>query len=93
MAPAASPPPAASTPIPRTRLIGREAERDAARGWLLAEAVPVLTPAGTHMVGRTMHLFRIDGGAIVEQWSAGWEWLESLIEQRGPGASNPLIAG
>lgn len=32
-------------------------------------------PAGTHVVGRTMHLFRIADGQISEEWSAGWEWL------------------
>ena len=48
-------------------------------------------PAGTHVVGRTMHLFRIDGGQIAEQWSAGWEWLLPLIDRRGPGAANPLM--
>ena len=47
--------------------------------------------AGTHLVGRTMHLFRIDAGQITEQWSAGWDWLEPLIERRGPGAANPLM--
>jgi predicted SnoaL-like aldol condensation-catalyzing enzyme len=35
-------------------------------------------PAGTHVVGRTMHLFRISNGQIIEQWSAGWDWLAQL---------------
>jgi predicted SnoaL-like aldol condensation-catalyzing enzyme len=48
-------------------------------------------PGGTHLVGRTMHLFRIAGGQIAEQWSAGWEWLDPFVEQRGPGESNPLM--
>jgi predicted SnoaL-like aldol condensation-catalyzing enzyme len=50
-------------------------------------------PAGMHLVGRTMHLFRIDGGVIVEQWSAGWEWLGPLTEQDGQAMSNPLMTG
>ena len=35
-------------------------------------------PAGTHVVGRTMHVFRITNGQIVEQWSVGWDWIGSL---------------
>jgi non-specific serine/threonine protein kinase len=40
-------------PIPRTRLIGRETERAAARALLLDEAVPLLTLTGTGGVGKT----------------------------------------
>ncbi|MEZ4562952.1 MAG: LuxR C-terminal-related transcriptional regulator [Thermomicrobiales bacterium] len=42
-------------PIPhaRTRLIGREAEREMARAFLLAEAVPLLTLTGPGGVGKT----------------------------------------
>lgn len=32
-------------------------------------------PAGTHLEGQTMHLFRINQDQIIEQWAAGWEWL------------------
>jgi predicted ATPase/DNA-binding CsgD family transcriptional regulator len=42
-----------SVPIPRTRLIGREAERAAARSLLLEEAVPLLTLTGMGGVGKT----------------------------------------
>src|SRR5215218_10547074 len=40
-------------PIPRTRLIGREAERANARKLLLDEAVPLLTLTGPGGVGKT----------------------------------------
>jgi predicted ATPase/DNA-binding CsgD family transcriptional regulator len=40
-------------PIPRTRLIGRDAEREAARTFLLDAAVPLLTLTGPGGVGKT----------------------------------------
>jgi non-specific serine/threonine protein kinase len=42
-----------SIPIPRTRLIGREVEREAARKLLLDEALPLLTMTGPGGVGKT----------------------------------------
>jgi predicted SnoaL-like aldol condensation-catalyzing enzyme len=30
-------------------------------------------PKGTHLVGMTLHLFRLSDDHIVEAWSAGWE--------------------
>ena len=47
-------------------------------------------PAGTHVVGRTMHIFRIANGQIIEQWSTGWEWLAQLGYRSVPRPTNPL---
>jgi len=49
-------------------------------------------PAGTHLVGRTMHLFRIANDQIIEQWSVGWEWLMGRSYRPTPRARNPLTA-
>src|SRR5437763_2545307 len=53
MAASASVPLLGTPLIPRTRLIGREAERLAARSFLLEEAVPLLTLTGPGGVGKT----------------------------------------
>ena len=45
--------PSRETPIPRTRLIGRDAERGNARVFLTEEAVPLLTLTGPGGVGKT----------------------------------------
>src|ERR671910_351079 len=42
-----------SLPIPRTRLIGREIERETACALLLEDAVPLLTLTGPGGVGKT----------------------------------------
>jgi predicted ester cyclase len=48
-------------------------------------------PAGTHVVGRTMHHFRIVNGQISEQWSVGWEWLTQRDRVSTARPGNPLI--
>src|SRR5437763_13734565 len=53
MAASASVPLLGTPLIPRTRLIGREAERLAARSFLLEEAAPLLTLTGPGGVGKT----------------------------------------
>lgn len=50
-------------------------------------------PGGTHLMGRTMHLFRIAGGQIVEQWSVGWGWLDPVVEGLERAEQNPLMSG
>jgi predicted SnoaL-like aldol condensation-catalyzing enzyme len=50
-------------------------------------------PAGTHVVGRTMHCFHLANGQIVEQWSVGWDWLDKLTGRPAPRPGNPLIVG
>jgi hypothetical protein len=47
-------------------------------------------PAGTHLIGHTLHVFRLAQGQVVEQWSAGWEWLTRLL-QDSPPVANPLV--
>lgn len=46
-------------------------------------------PAGMHIVGRTMHLFRLAGGQISEQWNAGWEGPSKPSQHMSP-IANPL---
>ena len=53
MVSAASDSPSDALPGPRTRLIGRETERVAARGLLLDDGVPLLTLTGPGGVGKT----------------------------------------
>lgn len=47
-------------------------------------------PAGTHIAGQTMHLFRLEQGQIIEQWSVGWDWMDDEWLQAPSASANPL---
>jgi predicted ester cyclase len=46
-------------------------------------------PAGSHVVGRTMHVFQIEHDQIVAQWSVGWEWMPRDVSVSPP-VANPM---
>jgi steroid delta-isomerase-like uncharacterized protein len=35
---------------------------------------------GKQAMGTVAHIFRIEDGKIVEEWSGGWEWLDHLTQ-------------
>jgi predicted ATPase len=72
---AATGPPPGSLPHSRTRLIGRDHERAAARAFLLDEAVPLLTLTGPGGVGKTRLALAIAHEAI-EDFADGVVWVD-----------------
>ena len=77
----------ASFPLPRTRLIGREAERATARAFLLEEAVPLLTLTGPGGVGKTRLALAIAAGRGCRTSPMAWSgsiWRRSPIRPWSP---------
>jgi predicted ATPase/DNA-binding CsgD family transcriptional regulator len=62
-------------PTPRTRLIGREPERAAARALLLDDAVPLLTLTGSGGVGKTRLALAVAGDAA-RHFADGVVWVD-----------------
>src|SRR5829696_1554239 len=79
-----------SVPIPRTRLIGREAEIAAAHVFLLEDAVPLLTLTGPGGVGKTRLALAI-AQDVAEHFADGIVWVD-LASVVDPGVVAATVA-
>jgi non-specific serine/threonine protein kinase len=77
-------------PFPRTRLIGRDDERAAARTLLLADAVPLLSLTGPGGVGKTRLALAI-ADDVDEQFADGVAWVD-LAPLSDPTLVAPTVA-
>ena len=75
MVAAAAEPLAGSLPLPRTRLIGREAQRSTAKALILQDTVPLLTLSGTGGVGKTRLALAV-AADVADQFADGITWVD-----------------
>ena len=66
--------PSASLPLLRTRLIGRQTEREMAWTLLLEEAVPLVTLTGPGGVGKTRLALAV-AGDVADRFTDGLAWI------------------
>jgi predicted ATPase len=81
---------AGEVPIPRTRLIGREAERTSARMVLLEDAAPLLTLTGPGGVGKTRLALAI-AQDVATRFADGIAWVD-LAPLRDPALLSSAVA-
>jgi predicted ATPase len=68
-------PPIGSFPLPRTRLIGREADRAVAHALIVGDAVPLLTLSGPGGVGKT-RMALAAAADVADRFADGVAWVD-----------------